>query len=174
MTYDFDWLITNYVNFFLHFGRNESALRAQFAEWKASTGSDSVKEFLWQALLGLETELEQSDTDERRKLDLYRHLHYEMWAYQIRDGVNGTQYHKKLLENDLRMVAMDHQYKMEVEIISGHCCPHCDELHGEVISLEEALHANPLATSNCTRPLGCNCTYSPIAVRDADGQFVLA
>ena len=64
------------------------------------------------------------------------------------------------LYNDLLYNKIRTGLKLNVVILSRYCCPFCDNLHHKEITFEEALKEQYLASADCTREIGCICSYA--------------
>jgi hypothetical protein len=153
---DLDWMFKNYIEFFEKFDMNKSNITTVFFQWKMDN-EGGVKEYLWdifEKLLYEAQQIESEITSYKVQLLIYK----EMWKYKVEvKGDNGNEYYRKYLYCGLMLYKL---YKKEtVRIASGACCPSCDALNKQRMQIEDALESQPLASSNCTNELCCNCLY---------------
>jgi hypothetical protein len=171
---DLDWIVRKWLPYFTRFQITEEVLRAYHVQYKELQPAASDLDFLWNVFQVLGGEIANQAHTEEQLYQLNVELNMKMWEFLIVvERRNGNHVKKVMHENQLRLWQLTARFKTEVKIIAGHCCPFCDDLDSKIISFEKALATQPLASEQCTRERGCNCCYTQVAVRNADGRPIL-
>jgi hypothetical protein len=167
-----DWMIDNYMPFFMQFGMDEGNLRRQYEVWKAKSSNHRVHDYLWYIFQIL---LAESAKQSPNELELYRNnfkIHCKMWEFRIKvEGKKANDIKQLVEESRVRMETLQAPSYIEIKVSSGHCCPYCDGLNGMVFSPEDVLENQYLASDKCTRERGCNCRYVSVVMRNDDGSL---
>jgi hypothetical protein len=174
MTYDIDWLISSYMPFFKKFGMNEPNLRAEYEIWKGKTKNDRVKDYLWYIFQEMLMAVAKQFKTEKDFYTYNRDIYFKMWEFRIRvEKKKDNRLLQSIHECDVRLYMIDISYQFKVEMITGHCCSYCDSLDGKQVTPEDYLQNKYLASDQCTRESGCNCTVTSVSIRDANGRLIL-
>lgn len=170
-----DWIIDNYMEYFKQFQLTEQNIRTYFEEWKSGKDVVLPKDFLWHIFQLIVQAIAKQATSEEQLCLKNMEVYWKMWEFLVKvENRNGDHVLRSKFKNELRLWQLEEKtFKQQVEIISGHCCPFCNSLDGKIMSIEEALESQPLASKQCTRKWGCNCCYSVTGVRDSEGRLVM-
>lgn len=168
-----NWIITNYLDYLKQFQLDEISIRHHFDEWKKEKKAKANK-YLWYIFEKVREAISKQATSEIQRCRLNAELFKKMWEYKIKiENKNANDILKLQFENQLHVLKLEQTvYRLEIEVISGHCCLFCNSLNGKKLSLEEALSKQPLASDQCTRQWGCNCCYAENFARDSNNRFI--
>lgn len=137
----------------------------------------SVMDFAWAVFQKILTEVanafQKGDITEEQFYRENKDIYFEMTFFQRRhENKKGNHVFQLALYNDLLYNKYRTRLKLNVVIISGHCCTFCNNLNNQQIPFEEALKEQYLGSNNCTRECGCNCTYAFRTLRDSNGKLI--
>lgn len=169
---DLDWLITEYMPFFSEFGMTEENVRGYYETWSKNRPA-LIKDYLWFIFQSL---LYESAKQSKTEQELYKYqnmIYMEMlWFRRKVEKVKANEILQLALASLVRKTISETNFQLKVEIISGHCCPYCDNLNQHMFSSEEVLKNQYLGSRDCTNPQGCNCTYAFVPMRDEDDNLI--
>jgi hypothetical protein len=173
MTYDLDWLFTNYLDFFKVYGMEESDVRNHFQKWKESRKAPTVNDYLWYIFNHLQMETAKQASNEVQLYSSLRLIDMNMAMFlKLHEKRNANHIMRSMFRNDILLNEAQSNIKLQVKIVSGACCPHCDSFNEKIMTIEEALENLPIASDICTKHLGCNCGLAYVPVRDTFGRIV--
>ena len=162
-----------YLPFFTKFGVTESEIYKLYHSWDLTQKKD-IKDFVWylfQSILenvgrssSSLTELHSKQKEIYSQMLFFRRKFYKAKANEIL---------QLFLESDIESHFAETSLILKIEIISGYCCPYCNELNGKVFSYKEVMENKYLGSQKCTNELGCNCTYAFQPQRDKNGRLIL-
>jgi hypothetical protein len=169
-----DWLVQKYLRFFDKFGMTEEDIRTHYEEWKEKSENDSVKDYLWylfQVLLGETAKQINNDADfHKNNFEIYS----RMWELRVLiEEKKDNQLVRLREESRVMGEAASLPFVVEAQVISGHCCPYCDDLDQKTFAVEEVLRNHFIGSNECTREWGCNCRYQTVPKWDAEGNAIL-
>ena len=169
-----DWIIDNYMEYFQQFQLKEEDIRNHYEDWKSGKEVVLPKDYLWYLFQLIVQAIAKQATSEAHMYRKNVEVYSKMWEFLVKvENRNGTHVLRSKFLNELRLWKVESTiYKKQVEIISGHCCPYCDNLDKKIMSIDEALETQPLASKQCTRKWGCNCCYSETFARDSEGRLI--
>lgn len=158
--FDIEWVIRNYLPFFSEFGMTEQSLRDSYITW-SSKRPKLAKDYVWFLFQNLLFETaKQSETQQ----ELFKHhntIYSEMLLFRRKiERKKANEILQLFLSNLIKKTIAETNFILKVQIISGHCCPYCDSLNGQITSVEETLKKMQLGSKNCSNLKGCNCTYA--------------
>jgi hypothetical protein len=163
MTIDINWLVEQYAPFFEGFGIMPHDLIAHYAVWKEQSGEQAVTDYLWylfHVLLG-ETKKQVSNP-----VDYHRNLHeIYLIMLEFRVGVEGQKDNslvQAIMKNRIRLWQIELPYPFQLQAVSTNCCPHCEQINGQVFEADAVLRNTYFATAACTKESGCSCGYIPV------------
>jgi hypothetical protein len=170
---DIEWLIRNYMDDLKKFGANEKNIREYYLEWKETHPNGSIGDYLWMVFNSIINEIPIQVHDEVERYRMNHEVYKSMYFYLVKhENRSGKHVWKLATENYIKQQYYSCSFEQDIEIISGHCCPHCDSLNGKLIPLEDAVkHPDILELDKCTRP-NCNCSYAAIGRRNEDGRLI--
>ena len=168
-----EWINNNYHNLFNKFNLDEKAIFKYYNSWKATHEIAANNDFLWSVFQQLlDATAKQAINEEA----LYRYnyeIYKEMWHFLVYVEHKNANHVKNLMhENELKLWDLTQTIEYKIAIISGHCCKFCDSLNRQIMSFEEAIFKQYLASNKCTRERGCNCCYSMVSQRDENGRAI--
>ena len=169
-----DWLLQKYARFFETFGMSEDDIRLHFEEWKEKTDKESVKDYLWyllQVLLGETAKQVTNEADfHKNNFEIYA----RMWELRVLiEEVRDNQLVRLREESRVMGEVASLPFVVDVQVLSGHCCPYCDALDQQTFSVEDVLRNHFIGSEKCTREWGCNCRYQTVPKWDAEGNAIL-
>ena len=130
---DLDWLIKKYMPFFQQFGMEEKNIRSHYLKWSENRPA-LVKDYLWFIFQQL---LFESAKQSHSESDLYKNqviIYSEMLDFRRRiEKAKANEILQLRFEAEIRQVTSDTNLLLEIEIISGYCCPYCDSLNNQIL-----------------------------------------
>jgi hypothetical protein len=145
----------------------------QYMAWKGrSEGAvDSEKQFVWQFLEQWTRVLPGKYPDPYERFKQLQAFYLLMWSYLIVEQKKGTA--MLALANHFELMAAElSTFKTYVMIIGGQQCAAAELVDGLAVPLEDALLEQPIPYANCSRPLGCICSYGIHGERDLEGNLI--
>jgi hypothetical protein len=168
-----------------HFDRYKEAVIKEFAvppeefsheqrKWLDRAGSslEAEKDFLWNFCEQLAHKIDKTTPDARERYQKLRAIYLLMWGFLIGQNRSGTALQTLTNFCDLKLAELS-PFKTTVQIIGTDQCTAATRVDGMVVSLEDALIAQPIPYPECTRPLGCICCYGIHGVRDLHDRLVI-
>ncbi len=163
MAHDINWLVEQYASFFEKFGISGGDLVAHYTAWQEKTGEKAVTDYLWylfHVLLG-ETKKQVGNAP-----DYHRNLHdIYLMMLEFRVSVEGQKDNslvQAIIKNRIQLWQIELPYPFQLQAISINCCPHCEEINGQVFAADDVLRNTYFATAECTKETGCSCGYIPV------------
>lgn len=164
MTYSIDWLVQQYADFFEKFGIGRQILVAHFEEWKNGNTRRSVTDYVWylfDVLIG-ETKKQVSNP-----VDYHRNLHeilLTMLSFRVNvEAQKDNNLVQAIIKNKVQLWQHELPYPFRLQAVSLNCCPHCEQINGQIFSVDAILTEPYFASEQCTAPTGCSCGYIPVA-----------
>jgi hypothetical protein len=163
MTFDIDRLVEQYATFFEGFGIGRNDLVAHYDKWKEQSGGQAATDYCWylfHVLLG-ETKKQVSNP-----VDYHRNLHeIYLMMLEFRINVEGQKDNslvQAIIKNRIQLWKIELPYPFQLQAIALNCCPHCEEINGQIFAADEVLRNTYFATAACTKETGCSCGYIPV------------
>lgn len=78
---------------------------------------------------------------------------------------------KSFLDRDIKQ-ALSTGLLLKVNLLTTGCCPECDKLTGQALTLGYILENSPLPHKDCIRATGCLCCYTFETMRDENGRLI--
>jgi hypothetical protein len=163
---DLNGLLTDYLPFFQKFGMTEASICNHYETWKQGRKEAQVSDFLMHLFQVLLQETAKQASSEKQFYSLKRSITLRMAEFLKSQNRNANLALKQVLEADLRLHELETDKAIfHVKIQSGNCCPYCDALKDKIISIEDGLLYQYLASDKCTNPRGCTCHYMPLPLK---------
>ena len=164
-----DWLVNDYGKFLEKFGLDEQSIRAHYRDWQASSGKQSVLDYLWylfQVILGETVKQVINPVDlQKNKLEIYT----AMWFFRTHvEGQRSNELQQLINETKIRLWQLELPYDFRVRVLSKQCCAYCDQHHEQLFSIDELLKHQSFIATNCSNEDGCHCLLAPTAERNAE------
>jgi len=171
---DIEWVIKNHFPFLQKFGLDEAKIREHYEVWKVGKISISINNYFWYILQNIIAAIPVQVSSEEQMYQLNYDTYFIMWEFLAYVESKNANHVKKLMhQNELKLWRLKQtNFKVEVVIISKGCCDYCESLNGKLISFEEALDKEYLASDKCSREKGCNCCYSVLNSIDENGELI--
>ena len=174
MEYNLDWLINDYGAFLLKFGLDEESVRSHYTVWKERSGVESVRDYLWylfHVILGETAKQLKNPRDlQKNNLEIYT----AMWFFRTHvEGQKANDLQQLINDTRIRLWQTELPFHFKVKVLSGQCCPYCDQLNNQLFAADDLLQHHSFVTGQCSNETGCTCSITPVAERDAQGQIIL-
>lgn len=166
-----DRVVKEYLSFFTKFGVTESEIHESYHSWDLTQTKD-VKDFVWYLFQSILEDVGRSSSSLRELHSKQRDIYYQMLFFRRKFGkAKANEILQLFLESDIESNFANTNLSLKIKIISGYCCPYCNELNGKVFSYKEVMENKYLGSQKCTNEHGCNCTYAYIPQRDKNGKL---
>ena len=165
-----EWVLSNNVLSSIEI--DDTKIREYFSKFIKKKPNSSKEDFLWSLLQFLLIETTKTSKDACEMYKNHSYIYFNMARFRM-DYEN---------EKDHRLFQLAHNnqiksyggtgFKMQVKVISGHCCEYCDSLNEKTFDLDYAIKNKMFDLEKCTRKLGCNCTTAGVPKRYKNGSLM--
>lgn len=167
-----DWLIKNYMDFFIDFKMEEDNIRSHFEVWKIDH-SGRVEDYLWYILNILLHENAVASATLKGFYERNNNIYSQMlWFRRKIEKKPANEIYELMIKSRANMQYESTNLYLTTKICSPSDCSLKDKLESLEVPLEVIIKEGVIPFSECDRANGCACIYLYNPTRDKNDRII--